>query len=75
MAFRYSRYDSRPDAMFYAFTQSDTIRGSNVDAHRFDFRLGMPLKSYINVTYYNARPKAGGDDVMNRWQFDYIFRF
>jgi len=75
MAFRYSRYDSKPDAMFYAFTQSDTIRASNVDAHRFDFRIGMPLKSYINVTYYNARPKAGGDDVMHRWQFDYIFRF
>jgi hypothetical protein len=75
MAFRYSRYDSKPDALFYAFTQSDTIRASNVEANRFDFRIGMPIKSFINVTWYNARPKAGGDDVMNRWQFDYIFRF
>jgi hypothetical protein len=75
MAFRYSRYDAKPDAMFYTFTQSDTIRGSNVEANRFDFRIGMPLKGYINVTWYNARPKTGYDDTMNRWQFDYIFRF
>jgi len=75
MAFRYSRYDAKPDAMFYAFTQSDTIRGSNVEANRFDFRIGMPLEGYINVTWYNAQPKTGEDDVMNRWQFDYIFRF
>jgi len=75
MAFRYSRYDSKPDALFYAFTQSDTIRASNVEANRFDFRIGMPLKGFINVTWYNARPKTGGDSVMNRWQFDYIFRF
>ena len=75
IAVRYSRYDSKPDALFYAFTQSDTIRASNVAANRFDFRIGMPLKGFINVTWYNARPKTGGDDVMNRWQFDYIFRF
>jgi hypothetical protein len=75
MAFRYSRYDSKPDALFYAFTQSDTIRASNVEANRFDFRIGMPLKGYINVTWYNARPKTGEDDAMDRWQFDYIFRF
>ena len=75
MAFRYSRYDSKPDALFYAFTQSDTIRASNVEANRFDFRIGMPLKGFINVTWYNARPKTGGDSVMDRWQFDYIFRF
>jgi hypothetical protein len=75
MAFRYARYDSKPDALFYAFTQSDTIRASNVEANRFDFRIGMPLKGYINVTWYNARPKTGDDDPMDRWQFDYIFRF
>ena len=75
MAFRYSRYDSKPDALFYAFTQSDTIRASNVEANRFDFRIGMPLKSYINVTWYNAKPKTGFDDTMDRWQVDYIFRF
>jgi len=75
MAFRYSRYDSKPDALFYAFTQSDTIRASNVEANRFDFRIGMPLKGYINVTWYNARPKTGDDSTMDRWQFDYIFRF
>jgi len=75
MAFRFSRYDSKPDALFYAFTQSDTIRASNVEANRLDFRIGMPLEGFINVTWYNARPKTGVDDVMNRWQFDYIFRF
>jgi hypothetical protein len=46
-----------------------------VEANRFDFRIGMPLEGYINVTWYNAQPKTGDDDVMNRWQFDYIFRF
>jgi len=75
MAIRYSHYDSKPDALFYAFTQSDTIRASNVEADRLDFRIGMPLNGYINVTWYNAKPKTGGDDTMNRWQFDYIFTF
>jgi hypothetical protein len=75
MAFRYSRYDSKPDALFYDFAQSDTIRGSNVAGNRFDFRIGMPLRGYINVTWYNVRPKVGEGTTMDRWQFDYIFRF
>jgi len=75
VALRYSRYDSKPDALFYAFTQSDTIHASNVAGNRFDFRIGMPLNSYINVTWYNVRPKVGEGTTMDRWQFDYIFRF
>jgi hypothetical protein len=75
MAFRLSKYDSEPDALFYAYTQSDTTRASNVDGLRFDFRIGMPAKGYINVTWYNTKPTLGDFSTMDRWQVDYIFRF
>jgi hypothetical protein len=75
MAFRYTRYDSKPDAMFYAWVQSDTKRGTNVEGNRVDFRIGMPKKAYINVTWYNTDWKYGDDPTMDRWQFDYIFKF
>jgi hypothetical protein len=75
MAFRYSVYDSKPDAIFYAYVQSDTRRGSNVDGSRFDFRIGMPASSYINFTWYNTDWKIGEDTTMDRWQLDYIFKF
>jgi hypothetical protein len=35
----------------------------------------MPRQDYINVTWYNTRWTRGSDSTMNRWQFDYIFRF
>ncbi|MDQ7086421.1 MAG: putative porin [Acidobacteriota bacterium] len=41
MAFRLSRYYSEPDAIFYAWTQSDSTRGSNLDGYRFDYRVGL----------------------------------
>jgi len=75
MAFRYTRYDSKPDAIFYAWVQSDTKRGTNVDGNRFDFRVGMPKKAYVNVTWYNTDWKYGDDPTMDRWQVDYIFKF
>lgn len=75
MQFRYSHYYSQPDALFYAYMQSDTRRSSNLDGHRLDWRLGMPARTFINVTYYYTNPSEGDDSPMNRWQFDYIIRF
>jgi hypothetical protein len=75
VALRYTRYDSKPDAMFYAWVQSDTKRGTNVDGHRVDFRVGMPMKGYVNVTWYNTDWKYGDDPTMNRLMVDYIFKF
>jgi hypothetical protein len=75
VAVRYAYYDSEPDAVFYAFVQSDTRRGSNVDGGRLDVRVGMPLKGYINVTWYHTDWKIGDDTTMHRWQADYVFKF
>ena len=75
MAFRYTRYDSKPDAMFYAWVQSDTKRGTNLEGNRVDFRVGMPKKAYINLTWYNTDWKYGDDPTMDRFQLDYIFKF
>jgi hypothetical protein len=72
---RYSRYLSEPDALFYAFMQSDTRRSSNLDGNRIDVRIGMPARGYVNITYYRTKPSRGEDTVMHRWQFDYIIRF
>ena len=75
LAFRYSYYYSEPDALFYVFTQSDTGRGSDAEAHRFDLRLGFIAKSYFNLTWYNTRPVYTKDETINRWQLDYIVKF
>jgi hypothetical protein len=75
LCFRYSYYYSEPDAMFYVFTQSDTSRGSNVEAHRFDFRIGFFARSYFNITWYNTKEAFGDDETLNRWQMDYIVKF
>jgi hypothetical protein len=75
LAFRYSYYYSEPDALFYVFTQSDTSRGSNVKAHRVDFRIGFFARSYFNITWYNTRLAFGDDETLNRWQLDYIVKF
>jgi len=75
VAVRYTRYDSKPDAIFYAWVQSDTKRGSNVDGHRIDVRIGMPLQDCLNVTWYNTDWKVGEGTTMDRWQLDYIFNF
>jgi hypothetical protein len=75
VALRFSRYDSKPDAMFFAYSQSDSRRSSNVNGYRADLRIGMPKKGYISVTWYNTRWSRGSDSTMNRWQLDYILRF
>lgn len=75
VAFRYAYYYSEPDALFYVFTQSDTSRGSNVEAHRFDLRIGFVARSYFNVTWYNTKPAFGEDETLDRWQLDYIVKF
>ncbi len=74
-AFRYSYYYSEPDALFYVFTQSDTSRGSDLKANRFDVRMGCIAKSYFNVTYYNTNTADGRDEDLQRWQVDYIVKF
>jgi hypothetical protein len=72
---RFTRYYSEPDAMLFAFSQSDSRRSTNVDGYRTDFRIGMPMKSWINVTWYRTDWTIGQDTTMDRWQFDYIFKF
>jgi hypothetical protein len=74
-AFRASYYQSEADAIFYAFVQSDTKRGSNVDGWRFDARVGMPANAYINFTWYHTDWDEGEDSTMDRWQLDYIWKF
>ena len=75
VAVRLARYDSKPDAIFYAFAQSDSRRASNVDGYRADVRVGMPAKGYVNFTWYRTDWQIGEDTTMDRWQLDYIFRF
>ena len=75
VAVRLSRYDSKPDAMFFAYAQSDTRRATNVDGYRVDVRIGMPMKDFINLTWYQTDWTLGEDTTMDRWQVDYIFNF
>jgi hypothetical protein len=72
---RYTRYYSEPDALFYVFAQSDTSRGSDVDGHRFDVRIGAVKKSYFNLTWYHTQPTYADEAPMDRWQVDYIVPF
>ena len=75
LQFRFSYYDSEPDAIFYAFMQSDTHRASNVKATRVDCRIGMPANTNFNVTWYHSSSNTGDDPPLDRWQVDYIIRF
>jgi hypothetical protein len=75
IAIRFSRYDAKPDAIFFAYAQSDTRRASNVDGYRTDFRIGLPKKAYANLTWYRTKWTLGSDSTMDRWQFDFIFPF
>ena len=75
VAVRYSYYYSEPDALFYAYTQSDTTRSSDLEGHRFDFRIGGPAKSYFNLTWSSTKPHLADSATMNRWQVDYIVKF
>lgn len=75
VALRYSYYDAEPDALFYVFTQSDTSRASDVEAHRFDLRIGFIARSYFNLTWYHTRSSFAAGEPLDRWQVDYIVRF
>jgi hypothetical protein len=75
IALRFSRYDSKPDAIFFAYGQSDARRSSNVDGYRTDFRIGLPKRSYINFTWYRTNWTLGDDTTMNRIFLDFIFPF
>jgi hypothetical protein len=75
IAIRFSRYDSKPDAIFFAYGQSDARRSSNVDGYRTDFRVGLPKDSYINFTWYRTNWTLGADTTMNRIFLDFIFPF
>jgi hypothetical protein len=75
VAIRLTKYKSEPDAIFYAWVQSDTRRGSNVDGERVDVRIGMPMNAHVNVTFYNTDWEKGTDTTMRLWQFDYILEF
>jgi len=72
---RYTYYYSEADALFYAYTQSDTRRSSNLKGHRFDLRLGGPKKSYFSLNWYNTRKQQGESETMNRFQLDYVVKF
>jgi hypothetical protein len=73
--FRFSRYYSEPDALFYVFAQSDTTMASDVDGYRLDLRMGFVKKSYFNVTWYHTKPVFHLWPKMDRLQMDYIIRF
>ncbi len=75
LMFRFSRYYSEPDALFYVFAQSDTTMASDVDGYRFDFRLGYIKKSYFNFTWYHTKPVYSLFPDMDRLQVDYIIVF
>lgn len=72
---RYTYYYSEPDALVFAYAQSDTRRSSNLDGHRFDIRLGMPVKSFFHITYYRTFTSLGESPVYQSWFFDYSIRF
>ena len=75
LMFRFSRYYSEPDALFYVFAQSDTTMASDVDGYRLDLRMGFVKKSYFNVTWYHTKPVFHLWPTMDRLQMDYIIRF
>ncbi len=75
LMFRFSRYYSEPDAIFYVFAQSDTTMASDVDGYRFDFRLGYVKDSYFNITWYHTKPVYSLFPEMDRLQVDYIIVF
>ena len=72
---RYTYYYSEPDALVFAYAQSDTRRSSNLDGHRVDVRLGMPANTFFHITYYRTFTSLGTSPVYQSWFFDYSIRF
>jgi hypothetical protein len=75
LGLRFWYYYSEPDALFYAFMQSDTRRASNLNGIRLGLRVGMPAASYFNFTYYRTKPNLGEATTMNRIFVDYVLGF
>ena len=73
MLFTY--FYSEPDAFLYAFAQSDTRQASNLNGTRVDLRVGMPARTYFNISWYRTKPKLGEATTMNRWLIDYVMGF
>ncbi len=72
---RFTVYNSQPDAIFFAYAQSDSRRSSNLKGIRTDVRIGMPMKGNVSFTWYRTEWNVGNDSLMDRWQLDYVFRF
>ena len=64
-----------PDAILYAYTQSDTRRASNLNGTRVDFRIAMPAGQSLNFTWYRTKPHLGEAATMNRLFIDYVLGF
>ena len=75
LAIRFTYYYSQPDAILYAYTQSDTSRASNLNGTRFDFRVAMPAGQSLNFTWYRTEPELGEAATMNRLFVDYVLGF
>ena len=75
LAIRFTYYYSQPDAILYAYTQSDTRRASNLNGTRVDFRIAMPAGQSLNFTWYRTQPELGEAATMNRLFIDYVLGF
>ncbi len=75
LAIRFTYYYSQPDAILYAYTQSDTSRASNLNGTRVDFRVAMPAGQSLNFTWYRTEPELGEAATMNRLFVDYVLGF
>ena len=75
LAIRFTYYYSQPDAILYAYTQSDTRRSSNLNGTRVDFRVAMPAGQSLNFTWYRTEPELGEAVTMNRLFVDYVLGF
>ena len=71
----FTYFYSEPDAILYAFMQSDTRRASNLVGTRTDLRIRMPAGTYFNISWYRTRPNLGEATTMNRWLIDYVMGF
>lgn len=75
LAIRFTYYYSQPDAILYAYAQSDTSRASNLNGTRVDFRIAMPAGQSLNFTWYRTEPELGEAATMNRLFVDYVLGF
>lgn len=72
---RYTYYQSEPDALLYAYMQSDTKRASNLKGSRGDLWIGLISRTFLHITYYRTRALIGARSTIHSWFFDYVIRF